>query len=395
MRRDLVLLTAGRALSTMGSEVAVVALLLRLHDDGGNSWAVASLLAAGTVPLALAAPLAGWLADTVDGRLLIAISSLWQAFLCALLASVHDPVPLLALVALNATASAVTGPAFVTVLVRSVPPHRFARATSMQQGANMIAVLAGPPVGGMLTGLTGGAAVPLWTDAVTFLVLASICAVIQSGQPVPTGGRPRWFGGFTVLATDRSITVIVGLLVVLILVGEGVSVAEVFLVRDSFGASTTAFGLLAAVFNGGALIGTVLSGSITTPSRAMLSIVSASVGMAAGLVGVGLAGNLAEVFICYASAGVGAGVVNVAATTLIMLRAPKPVLGRVQAALNGLLRTAGMGALGLGGLATGLFPPATVFLLSGTAIALAVIAALAVLPARSDAPGPHQSAPLP
>ncbi|MFC0540582.1 MFS transporter [Kutzneria chonburiensis] len=395
MRRDLVLLTAGRALSTMGSEVAVVALLLRLHDEGADSWAVASLLAAGTVPLALAAPLAGWLADTVDGRLLIAISSLWQAFLCALLAAVHDPVLLLALVALNATASAVTGPAFVTVLVRSVPPPRFAAATSMQQGANMVAVLAGPPMGGMLTGLTGGATVPLWADAVTFLALASICLTIRAGQPVPTGGRTRWHGGFTVLTTDRPITVIVGLLVVLILIGEGVSVAEVFLVRDSFGASTTAFGLLTAVFNGGALVGTVLSGGIATPARALLTVVSASVGMAAGLVGVGLAGNLAEVFICYACAGVGAGVVNVAATTLIMLRAPKPVVGRVQAALNGLLRTAGMGALGLGGLATGFFPPATVFLLSGTAIALAVIAALAVLPVRSDAPGPHQSAPLP
>jgi len=395
MRREILLLAGARALSTMGSEVAVVALLLRLHDEGAGGWAVASLLAAGTVPLAIGAPIAGWLADSFDSRVLIAGSGLGQAIACVLLAYAHDPALLLALVALTAFGSAVTGPALVTLLVRLVPPQRFAAATSVQQGANMVAVLAGPPLGGVLTGLTGGAAVPLLADAATFLVLSGVGAVIRVRRPVRPGPRPRWHGGFAALAANRPIAVIVGLLTALILVGEGVSVAEVFLVRDTFGASAAAFGALSAVFSGGALVGTVLSAGIASPGRALLTVTSASVGMAAGLVGVGLAGNLVEVFVCYACAGACAGVVNVAATTLILLRTPEAVMGRVQAALNGLLRTAGVGALGLGGLATGLFPPATVFLLSGTAIALAVIVALAVLPATSDAPGPHQSAPLP
>jgi hypothetical protein len=379
----------------MGSEVAVVALLLRLHDEGAGGWAVAGLLAAGTTPLAAAAPLAGWLADSVDSRLLITGSTLWQAVMCVLLAYTGDPAVLLALVALNAIGSAVTGPAFVTLLVRLVPPHRFAAATSMQQGANMVAVLAGPPVGGALTGLTGGSAVPLLADAATFLVLSGVGAMIRVGRPTRSGVRPRWHGGFAVLVTDRPITVIVGLLTLLILVGEGVSVAEVFLVRDAFGASAAVFGALSAVFSGGALAGTVLSAGITTPGRALFLVAVASVGLAAGLVGVGLSGNLVEVFVCYACAGACAGVVNTAATTLILLRTPASVMGRVQAALNGLLRTAGIGALGLGGLATALFPPTTVFLLSGTAIALAAITAFAVLPAVLDAPGPHQPTPLP
>ncbi|MFI9387209.1 MFS transporter [Kutzneria sp. NPDC052558] len=395
MRREVLWLAGVRALSTLGSEVAVVALLLRLHDEGAGGWAVASLLAAGTVPLALGAPLAGWLADSVDSRRLIAGSGLAQTIACLLMAYTHNPVALLGLVALTAFGSAVTGPALVTLLVRMVPPQRFAAATSLQQGANMAAVLAGPAAGGVLTGLTGGATVPLLVDAGTFLVLSGFGVVIRVRKPVRTGPRPRWHGGFAVLLKDRPVAVIVGLLTVLILVGEGVSVAEVFLVRDTFAAGAAAFGALSAVFSGGALVGTVLSAGLASPGRALLVVASGSVGMAAGLVGVGLAGNLAEVFVCYACAGTCAGVVNVAATALILLRTPESVIGRVQAALNGLLRTAGAGALGLGGLATGLFPPATVFLLSGTAIALAVIVALTVLPARSDAPGPHQSAPLP
>ena len=54
--RDLYLATMARAVSTIGNEVAVMALLLRLHDGGGEGWTVAVLLVAGTVPLVVLAP---------------------------------------------------------------------------------------------------------------------------------------------------------------------------------------------------------------------------------------------------------------------------------------------------------------------------------------------------
>lgn len=67
---------------------------------------------------------------------------------------------------------------------------------------------------------------------------------------------------------------------------------------------------------------------------------------------------------------------NVAATTLVPSRTPDAVRGRVQAALNGLLRTAGICALGVGGLVTGLFAPGTVFVVSGIAVAATAVVAV-------------------
>src|SRR5688572_28391952 len=45
------LLVTGTALSALGDFVALFALTLRLHDDGGSGFAVSGLLLAGTVPL--------------------------------------------------------------------------------------------------------------------------------------------------------------------------------------------------------------------------------------------------------------------------------------------------------------------------------------------------------
>ena len=54
--RDLYLATMARAVSSLGNEVAVIALL---HDGGGDGWTVAVPLVAGTVPLVVLTPVWG------------------------------------------------------------------------------------------------------------------------------------------------------------------------------------------------------------------------------------------------------------------------------------------------------------------------------------------------
>jgi len=375
--RDLYLATAARAVSTIGNEVAVIALLLRLHDGGGDGWAVAALLVAGTVPLVLLAPIAGMLADRYDSRILIVGGSLFQAGLCGALAFVERPLIVLVLVAMNAAGAAVVGPTLTALVPALVPQGRLAMAMGLQEGSQLAAVLAGPALGGLLTGATGGATVPLLLDAGTFAVLGAAGALVQTRRrPSPSGGGIRPMAGILILGTDPVIRTVAVLLALLVLVGEAVTVAEVFLVRDTLGAGATAFGALTAAFMAGMIAGTVPAFALKTTRRILATIPLASFVMAAGLIGVGSIGTLAGVFVCYAVAGVGAGALNVAATTLVLYRTPDAVRGRVQAGLNGLLRSAGIGALGVGGLAVGIFAPDTVFVLSGVAIAVAAAAAL-------------------
>src|SRR2546430_1053271 len=108
--RDLYIAVSAKAVSLLGSEAAVTALLLRFHDQGAGGWAVAGLLIAGSAPVVLIAPAVGLVVDRYDSRTLILAGSVWQTVVCTVLAFVGDPVAILALVALNALGLAVTAP---------------------------------------------------------------------------------------------------------------------------------------------------------------------------------------------------------------------------------------------------------------------------------------------
>lgn len=372
---DLWLTALARAISVLGNETALVALMLRMHESG--SWAVAALLAAGTAPMVLLAPVVGVLVDRYDSRTLIVVSSLGQAVVCGVLAFTSAPAVVLGLVTVNAVGSAVTGPTFAA-LVRHMSA-KVARANSLQQGANTLALLAGPAVGGLLPG-----AAALLVDAGTFLLLAGVgFAVRARRRPSPASG-----GSAAVLFTDRPLAVSTGLQVVLILVGETVTVAEVFLVRDTFQASGTAYGLLSTTFTAGVLVGMAVGASLDTTDRILRAIPMASLGMTAVVAAVAAMPALPGVFALLGVAGIGAGVLGVATSTLVILRTPEHLMGRVQAAVNGLTRTAGIAALGVGGLLTGLLTPGAVFLVAGGGGLLVTLAAWPVFRAARSPRNP-------
>jgi len=234
-------------------------------------------------------------------------------------------------------------------------------------------------LGGLLTGLSGGATLPLLLDAATFAALAAAGGALRTRRTPAEGANRRMFAGIALLATDPVVRAVTGLLTVLVLVGEGVTVAEVFLVRDTFGGSATAFGVLTTTFTAGMLAGTLPAAALKTLRQTLIAIPLTALVMAAGLIGAGSVGVLPGVFVSYGLAGLGAGALNVVAATLVLCRVPEDVRGRVQAALNGLLRAAGICALGLGGLAAAAFAPTTVFVLAGVAIAVAALAAIPIL----------------
>ncbi|TCO46623.1 MFS transporter [Actinocrispum wychmicini] len=365
---DLYLTAFARAISTLGNEIALVALMLRLHDHGG--WAVAALLAAGTMPMVLLAPLIGTLVDRYDSRTLIVTSSVGQAVTCATLAFASHPATVLALVTVNAIGSAITGPTF-GALIRHMS-DKVARANSLQQSANTAAVLSGPALGGLLAGVD--TQLPLLVDAATFLALALTGLTIKARRRPHPQNHSR--DSVSILFTDRPLAASTGLQLLLILVGETVNVAEVFLVRDTFQASATAYGLLSTTFVAGSLLGMLLAAKLDTTSRILRTLPLASVAMTTAIAAAGLSPSLAGVFALFVLAGAAAGVMGVTAATLVILRTPDHLMGRVQAMLNGMTRTAGIASLGLGALLTGLFTPSTVFVLAGTAGLVATAATI-------------------
>src|SRR5262249_13133996 len=73
--RDLRLLAGAVLLSALGDFVALIALVLRVHELTGSGFAVAALFATTMAPMVALAPVAGLLADRVESVRLLAIVS--------------------------------------------------------------------------------------------------------------------------------------------------------------------------------------------------------------------------------------------------------------------------------------------------------------------------------
>lgn len=372
---DLYVTAGARGISILGNAIAVTALLLDFHDRDTGAWAVGGLLAAGALPIVLLAPLAGSLVDRFDSRVLIVVSSLWQAVACALLALVGGvPQVALPLVALNACGTAVANPIFIALITVMVPCRQLASANSVQQGAVTIATMVGPPIGGLLTGFAGSARLPLLLDAVLFVVVAVVGLLIGTRRrPEPNAPRPNARAGITMLFADRVLAAVVALAVLLPVVVHLIYVAQVFLVRDTFGASTLVFGLLQATHTVGLLIGAAVASQLNTVRRIVLGTPLSAAAMSAIIVMIGLAGSLPAIFVLYVVMGVLMSMVSVSGGTLLLARTPEPAIGRVMASFTAIHRSAGLVAYGLGGAVVGMVPPQVVYVLAGSAALMIVL----------------------
>jgi MFS family permease len=377
--RDLYIGVGAKAASLLGTEIAVTALLLQFHDRGAGGWAVAGLVIAGTAPIVLGAPVVGLVVDRFDSRTLIVLGSLWQTCVCTVLAFVGDPVAVLVLVALDALGLAVTGPAVGQLTRLMVPEERISVAISLQQGGNIVATLAGPTLGGLLTGATGGARVPLLVDAASFLAITLAGLLIRTRRRPETAGRKLGArDGVVTLFTDYALAPVMVLGVLLIVVGQMTVVAEVFLVRDTLRSSALIFGLLTATWVLGSVLGTVFSSRLNTAGRILRGVPVAAAAMGCGVAITGLSRSLPTAFVMFVVAGAADAVVSVGTGTLVQLRAEQSALGRVLSSFTGVLQSASLVSAGLGGLVVALLAPETVFTLSGT---LSLLAVLATLPA--------------
>jgi MFS family permease len=406
--RDLRVAVLARAACLLGDEAAVVALVLRAHDGstgaGSGGWLVAGLFAAAALPAVLLAPWVGRLVDASSSRRLLVLAGLVQAVLCCALAVASAPVAVLGLVAALGVGQAVTAVTWQALLPHLVGPERLAAALGVSQATATGAAVLAPVLAGLLVGTVGSAPV-LLLDAGTFLALTAAGLLVRTtrrpdvvapGQ-VQTHGRAR--DGALFLQQDKVVAPLVAALLAFVLLAGSVNVVEVFLVRDSYGASSTWYGVLGAVFAVGLVLGSALAGRC----RGSLSLVRADLAgvaaLAAGLVLFGLVPGVVLALPAALLAGTGNGAVNVATGALVMGRAPDVLRGRVGAALGGSTNAAMLAALALGGALAAVLDPRAVFLLcGGSALLVVALAAPPVLRAvrrELSSYQPSETPPLP
>ena len=185
-RRDFRNLWLGQMISTIGAEIAVVAVPYQVYKETGSTALVGLLGLASLIPL-LAVPLVGGaFADALDRRAVVLVTEIGLALVSMLfLLNALLPHPRVwALFVLQSVAVGVYSfgrPALASLAPRLVPDDELAAANSLSSVYSSLAGAAGPAAGGVLIAATS---VP-WAFAIDVVTYAASLVAIWSLPRLP------------------------------------------------------------------------------------------------------------------------------------------------------------------------------------------------------------------
>jgi MFS family permease len=399
-RRELLIALAGRAVSTFGDEVALVALTLRLQADGAGPYEVGLLLAAGVIPLLFLSRPVGRLVDSHDSRHLLVGAGVLEVACTASLVFVHSVVAIVLLVALLGAAASVAAATWSALVPRIVGEDHVAEAVSAQQSLNALVLVGAPAVGGLLAGAFG-TGLPLAVDAATYVVVTVAAALVRTRRrPAALGsdgrsGRTR--GGFEILRTDPVLApLVIGLVVLVLLVGM-VDVVLVFLIRATLHAGGVWYGVAETAWIAGIVAGSLGAGRLTTERAQTWATIAGAGVTCAALVPFAVVPAVWMLVPLSVLGGTGNGYANVCASTLLVSRTLDAERGRVSAAVNAAVGGAQGASLLVGGAVAAALSPRAIYAtagLLGVAAAIAIGVFHAIAPTRTGRrllPRPEES----
>jgi MFS family permease len=331
-------LWAGSTLSTFGSMITGFAVALQVFWLTGSSLAVGGVGMAMAVPAIVFGLFGGAVADHMDRRKLVLITSTTQAVISAALvaqafAHLERVWLLYALVAASSLVNSIDGPVRRTFLPRLLPPERVPAGAALNMLAVHSSVTAGPIVAGLVVAKWGLAACYL-IDAITFF--GALYGLIRLPS-LPPEGEIKRFGlhsiseGLGFIARSR---VIAGAFLADInATALGMPFALFPAINaDHFGGSSSTLGLLSAAPAVGGIIGSSLSGPVGRVVRQGRAILFATVVWGVSLTCFGIATSLWVALAMLMIAGTADVISVIFRTTVVQLATPDAYRGRVSAA---------------------------------------------------------------
>ena len=389
--RDVAILVGSTVISVTGDAAAVIALILRLHGHGQGGWIIAALMLAGSAPMIVLSPLAGRLVDRIDSRTAIASSALAQAVCAAGLVEFSGTVATLVLVTLLTAAGTLMSPAVGALLPRTVPADRIVEASAHQQTAFVVGNLAGPVIGGLLTG-SFGARAPLVVDVISFLAVAGAVFLVRTRRHVSRESTSQEVAvsGARLLWQDPVLRTVVATMTALVLAAGAVNVAEVFLIKDALHASDLVYGVVSAMWMAGMIVGSTLTPRFGRDAVPLLRVMGvAEVLLAVGLMAAGVSPVWPLAAIAFVVGGVGNGGLSVAARTIVTLRVPDAFRGRAFGAMSGVINAGSVVAFTTGGALVAVLGPRVAIVGCGAAaLAVGLVFAAVIRSVSMTAPPP-------
>jgi MFS family permease len=331
----------GVAATMLGQQMTLVAVPYQVYALTGSSLLVGVTSIVALVPLIVFGLLGGAIADAMDRRRLMLITSVGAAVTSALLA-VQALLPgggnLILLWVLTAAVSgfaAVNQPTRSAAIPALVGPAGVPAANALTMTVRHVFVIGGPLLAGLLISL-GDLFITYAVDALGFVVAA---ALLRGLPPLPVGDAAgplrltaaiRGVGeGFAFLATQPVLlmTFVVDIIAMLFAWPQAVFPE---LSETRFAGTPNSLGWLFVGISVGALLMGLTSGWVSRVDRQGAVVLAAIVVWALAIIGFGLAPSLWLAVLCLAVAGAGDMVSAVLRTSMLQEAAPDEMRGRMQ-----------------------------------------------------------------
>jgi len=394
-----------------GAAFAALAFIMFQLTDRSASWVSWTLLLTLGIQ-GFVQPIASWLGDRFDRRRVLVASSLLAAAGFAAMTFARSPAELLALACVTAILEAPIMSVSSSVVPNLVGDDDLAWANGQVALGRNIGSLVGPIMGGAVVALMAPGTDPSAEDlraagslvfgvnALSFLVSAWIVGrtpgrfseAHRSGTAADRSVR----AGVRFVWGDRILRAVTFGWVALVLGAGLVLVAEVAL-ADLFGQGSLGYGLLSAIWGGGAAAGAVLAGRHLDARREAVSlIVTIAVGGAAMVV-VAISPWWALVLALMLIAGLAEGWSGVAEQGLLQRRTPDELRSRVNGFVEACLLLAFGVSFLIGGPLVDRFGPRSAYAIGAVAaIGALFVMAPAVKALMRDRPPPvTEAAPSP
>ena len=333
--------------TVIGAQLTVVAVPAQIYSITGSSAYVGLTGVFGLVPLVVFGLWGGALADHMDRRTLLMITTLGLIVTSGLFyvqaATGADNVWLLLwLFAVQQAFFAVNQPTRAAVLPKLLPPHLLPAANSLNMTVMQAGGIAGPLVGGALIPIVGFS----WLYAIdTVTLFATLFAVVGLPRlPVEgalgTPGLRAVIDGFRYLRTQPVLMMSFVVDIIAMVFGMPRALFPEMAHLDFGGPSEggLAFALLFAAIPAGAVVGGVLSGWVSRVERLGLAVIVAIIVWGLAMVGFGFSALLAPsvpgmlaVAVLMLAVGGAADMASAAfRTSMLMTAASDDVRGRLQ-----------------------------------------------------------------
>jgi MFS family permease len=343
--RDFTLFIVSLALGTMAIQIQAAVVGYQMYEITRDPLSLGALGLAEALPFISLALVGGHIADLLDRRRVMvgafAVLALGAAALWfftswrALLPSLGLKWGIYGVIAVSGVCRAFLGPARAALSAQLVPRALFPRAIAWRTGVFQLAAVTGPAAGGLLYGWLGGEGAYLVALALLLAAGATMLGVRgqpRAARPAPGPILSSVRAGMRFLVSDPVLLPAITLDLFAVLFGGAVALLPIF-AEEILNVGPKGYGLLRAAPAAGAVIASAAMALLPPTRRAGRFLLVCVAGFGAAMIGFALSRSFAVSLVLLAAGGaldMGSVLVR---STLLQLRVPDEMLGRV-AAIN-------------------------------------------------------------